>query len=140
VPRNAVVSVGYLWGRVRDAYLWDYCGGSPEVSGGSQSRSIEDTFATASHHHSAGYYTSFDCQSGPWNDSSAALGEVIAENGKPYSIPSNDCLSNAISVIRAYGDHLPNPAYTLEEPNAYYLYVLALVHFEGRQPLIVRPS
>jgi hypothetical protein len=30
VPRNAVVSVGYLWGRVRDAYLWDFCGGSPE--------------------------------------------------------------------------------------------------------------
>jgi len=26
VPRNAVVSVGYLWGRVRDAYLWDFCG------------------------------------------------------------------------------------------------------------------
>jgi hypothetical protein len=26
VPRNAVVSVGYLWGRVRDAYLWDFVG------------------------------------------------------------------------------------------------------------------
>jgi hypothetical protein len=27
VPRNAVVSVGYLWGRVRHAYVWDFCGG-----------------------------------------------------------------------------------------------------------------
>jgi len=26
VPRNAVLSVGYLWGRVRDADLWDFCG------------------------------------------------------------------------------------------------------------------
>ena len=26
MPRNAVSSVGYLWGRVRDAGLWDFCG------------------------------------------------------------------------------------------------------------------
>jgi hypothetical protein len=26
VPRNAGLSVGYLWGRVRDADLWDFCG------------------------------------------------------------------------------------------------------------------
>jgi hypothetical protein len=26
VPRNAVLSVGYLWGQVRDADLWDFCG------------------------------------------------------------------------------------------------------------------
>jgi hypothetical protein len=26
VPRNAVLSVGYLWGRVQDAELWDFCG------------------------------------------------------------------------------------------------------------------
>jgi hypothetical protein len=26
VPQNVGVSVGYLWGRVRDADLWDFCG------------------------------------------------------------------------------------------------------------------
>jgi len=142
--------VGWAYLVNRDTGTWEFGANEGPVHGlGSPSETwhasgtladMEDTFATASHHHSAGYYTSFDCQSGPWNDSSAALGKVNAENGKPYDIPSNDCLSNAISVIRAYGDDLPNPAYTLEEPNAYYLYVLALVHFEGRQPLIVSPS
>ena len=26
MPQNAGLSVGYLWGRVRDADLWDFCG------------------------------------------------------------------------------------------------------------------
>lgn len=26
MPRNAALSVGYLWGQVRDADLWDFCG------------------------------------------------------------------------------------------------------------------
>jgi hypothetical protein len=26
VPRNAVLSVGYMWGQARDADLWDSCG------------------------------------------------------------------------------------------------------------------
>jgi hypothetical protein len=39
VPRNAVVSVGYLWGRTRDAYLRDFCGAGQRVSGGPPARS-----------------------------------------------------------------------------------------------------
>ena len=75
MPRNAVLSVGYLWGRVRDAYLWDFCGArqrSPAAHRAVASRVGHDVVVAAVNVDAAG--------------ADAVAGELLRGSGR--SVPS----------------------------------------------------
>ena len=105
---------------------------------------LASTFAGAldgpgglAYYHPAGYYTNYRCESLSVNDSSAATNVFIGLQDKPYSLLSNDCLTNAVDVLRAdaatglnASDTAPNLS---GAPNLYYLFDMP--DFEPPRPI-----
>jgi len=76
--------------------------------------------STFSHLDGGHYYLTYRCESMPLNDGSYAQSVVSNEEGANYNIPFNDCLSNAVDVLAAYGvTGLPSDQ-SHPVPNTYY--------------------
>jgi hypothetical protein len=66
--------------------------------------SVDSTFTSKG-------YTSVKCLTGgEWDNVAAADAVVSAQQGTQYSIPSNDCLSDTVAVLDAYGLSLQSPS------------------------------
>ena len=63
--------------------------------------SVNSTFTSKS-------YTSVKCLTGGgWDNVAAANSAVTAQQGTEYKIPGNDCLSDTVAILDAYGLSLP---------------------------------
>jgi hypothetical protein len=78
------------------------------------------TFTQANNYHAASYYKYVRCQSLPVNNSNGAASVVATQQGKPYNVPKNDCLSNAVDVLRTYGGTGLPSALNEWRPNLYF--------------------
>jgi hypothetical protein len=85
------------------------------------------------YYHKAKYYVSYRCESTGLNDSSNALSTAEGQIGQDYSIPTNDCLSNAVDVLRAYGATLGASYINDPAPNDYFNHKLTF--FESAKKL-----
>lgn len=79
--------------------------------------------------HPANYYKSLRCESLPAGSGAAAFAEVEYQQGKTYDIPYNDCLSDAVIILRDYGatglgTNPYKPLYPNAVPNWYYSHAL----------------
>ena len=107
------------WADLLDAFSGEYPGKAIDPS-------------HPSYFHKAGYYQTYRCESIVLNDSSSAQSVVSGEQGADYTIPLNDCLSNAVSVLQAYGvTGLPSDV-ARPVPRNYYA---NLPDFEAALPL-----
>lgn len=83
----------------------------------------------------ADYYKYTRCASGSLHNNSTAAATARSQDQQPYWIPLNDCLSNAVDVLRAYG--VPSlPSYVITpQPNDYFNNGLNALPFEPVEPL-----
>lgn len=79
---------------------------------------------TPPRYHAAGFYTSVSCLGGINVDVSSAAAEanrtVVSQQDETYKVPEQDCLSDAISDLNAFGVPLPYNNPLQWGPNNYY--------------------
>lgn len=72
------------------------------ISSGNWS-TLVNTFTTAKDYHGAGYYETFRCSSSGSNNYLQAYNKALDLARNAYYVPGNDCLSNAVDILTAYG-------------------------------------
>ncbi|WP_042444078.1 hypothetical protein [Streptacidiphilus jiangxiensis] len=71
--------------------------------------------------HGAGFYTRYRCDTTPDDNSGGAAQQAADEATNGYSLPTNNCLTKAVDIFKAYSTrlaNLPDPAWQV--PNQYF--------------------
>ena len=72
------------------------------IDKGNWSKLVND-FSSAVDYHSAAYYLFPRCSSFAGNNSLQGYNEALSLWHKTYSFPNNDCLTNAVDILKTYG-------------------------------------
>jgi hypothetical protein len=101
---------------------WEYGAneGTTWAHRGSWDQLTRDFTGSLVGYHAAGGSYTFKCVTVGSPHPDTAMSTVISQQGQTYVLIFNDCLTNSVDILRAYGVWLPDSAILNPAPNSYY--------------------